>query len=154
MNAIWRVVRAFFEALRLTITGQRAKPSPLVTLRAWAATSAELARKALEAGDASGFDGQARTALTLSVEGRRVSIETVLQTVRFHAEQEYTHILDLNNRDDLAAIYAANVNDRFLTSRAFDALEAGAFREAVGQLFSHLENIPALEAQDKSIENS
>lgn len=126
----------------------------MMAMRAWAAKAADLTQAALKAGDESGFDGKMRAALTLSVEGRRVSVETVLQTVRFHAEQEYPHVLSQNNRDDLAAIYAANVNDRFLTSRAFDALEAGMFREAVGQLFSHLENIPAFDTQDKIIENS
>lgn len=149
-----KIIRAFLKALWLTATGQRVTASPMQALRAWAAKAAELATAALETGDASGFDGTARAALTLSVEGRRISVETVLQTVRFHAEREYPHILDRNNSGDTAAIYASNINDRFLTSRVFDALEAGPFREAVGQLFSHLEAIPSLEAPEKIIEKS
>ena len=107
--------------------------------------SAELTAAALEAADAEGLDQAARRKHTLTTEGRRTNMETIITSVRFHALEEFPHLLSNFSQTSMTAIYATNVNDRFLISKLFDTLEAGPLREAVGKIASHLEAIPPIQ---------
>lgn len=139
-----RYLRAFTAAVKLTLRGEKPVPSPQSLLAEWMKHSAELATAALQAADAQGLDQAARRSRTLTAEGRRTNMETILTTVRFHALAEFPHLLSNFSQNSISAIYATNVNDRFLISKLFDTLEAGALREAVGKIANHLESIPPL----------
>lgn len=143
MSALIRYLRALITALRLTLRGETPPPSPRAALLAWMRESARLADTALAAADASGLDQAARRARTLSVEGRRTNMETILATIKFHATDEYPHLMNASTQTNITAIYATNLNDRYLASRLFDTLEAGPLREAVGRVVSHLDSIPS-----------
>ena len=150
MNPLMRYLRAFGSALRLTLRGERPVLSPQAQLSEWMKRSVELADAALAAADAEGLDQEARRKRTLAAEGRRTNMETILMSVRFHALEEFPHLLSNFSQTSIAAIYATNVNDRFLISKLFDTLEAGALREAVGKIASHLESIPSITGSSDS----
>ena len=147
MNPLMRYLRAFLTTLRMMLRGEGPPPSPQAALTAWMKTSAALADAALAAAEAEGLDQDARRQRTLTAEGRRTNMETILTSVRFHALEEFPHLLTNLSQTSISAIYATNLNDRFLISKLFDVLEAGPLREAVGQIASHLEEIPPAPAQ-------
>lgn len=144
MNRIVRVLRALLTAFRMTLRGETPPASPYAVLQVWMATAVTLTDAAYSAADTSGLSQPERKAHTLTAEGRRTNMETILASVKFHAEREYPHLLEQRTQITISAIYATNVNDRFLLSKLFDSLEAGSVREAVGRLASHLESIPQL----------
>ncbi len=149
MNTVMRYLRAFVTALRMTLRGEAPPSSPHAPLLAWMKRAAELADAALAAAEASGLDQAARRQRTLAAEGRRTNMETILASVKFHAAEEYPHLMSSGSQTGISAIYATNLNDRFLASRLFDTLDAGALREAIGQLVSHLDSIPPTAVQDQ-----
>ena len=140
-----RYLRAFGSAIKLTLRGERPVLSPQMRLSQWMKLSAELVDAALAAADAAGLDLESRRKRTFTAEGRRTNMETILTTVRFHALEEFPDLLSNFSQTSITAIYATNVNDRFLISKLFDTLEAGALREAVGSIASHLESIPPIQ---------
>ena len=146
MNPLSRYFRALVAAINLTMRGERPVPSPQSLLTEWMKHSAVLADAALAAADAAGLDQDSRRKRTLTAEGRRTNMETILTSVRFHALEEFPHLLSNFSQTSITAIYATNVNDRFLISKLFDTLEAGALREAVGRIASHLEAIPPIQS--------
>jgi acetyl esterase/lipase len=145
MNPLMRYLRAFASAVKLTLRGQKPVPSAQLLLSEWMKRSAELVDAALAAADSEGLDQAARRKRTLTAEGRRTNMEAILASVRFHALEEFPHLLSNFSQTNVSAIYATNVNDRFLISKLFDALETGSLREAVGKIASHLESIPPIQ---------
>jgi hypothetical protein len=145
VNPLTRYLRAFAAAIRLTARGEKPVPSPQSLLSAWMKRSGELAAAALSVADAAGMDQAARRTHTLTAEGRRTNMETILTSVRFHALEEFPHLLSNFSQTSMTAIYATNVNDRFLVAKLFDTLEQGELREAVGKIASHLESIPPIQ---------
>lgn len=145
MNPVMRYLRALVSAAKLTLRGERLVPSPQSLLSEWIKRSAGLVAAALEAAEAEGLDQAARRKRTLTAEGRRTNMETILMAVRFHALEEFPHLLSNFSQTSITAIYATNVNDRFLISKLFDTLEPGALRETVGKIASHLESIPSID---------
>lgn len=145
MTGPGRLLRAFMTALRMTLRGQKPPESPRTVLEQWMKQTLVLTASTLAIAEANGLDAQARRQRTLTAEGRRTNMDTILASVAFHAAQEFPHLLTNTAQNALGAVYSTNLNDRFLVSRLFDALESGDVREAVGRLVSHLESIPPIE---------
>jgi hypothetical protein len=76
-------------------------------------------------------------------------MDTILTSVKFHTAEEYPHLLLNVSQITVSAIYATNLNDRFLVSKLYDILEQGPLREAVGQLVSQIEAIPPTPVTDE-----
>lgn len=150
MNPLKRYVQALVAAVKLTLRGEKPVPSAQSLLSDWMKRSAALADAALAAADAEGLNQEARRKRTLTAEGRRTNMETIIAAVRFHASEEFPHLLSNFSQTSVSAIYATNVNDRFLISKLFDTLEAGIMREAVGKIASHLESIPPIQNADNN----
>ena len=150
MNLLVRYLRALVSAIKLTLRGEQLVPSHQSLLSQWMKRSAELVAAALEVAEAEGLDQAARRKRTFTAEGRRTNMDTILTSVRFHALEEFPHLLSNFSQTSLTAIYATNVNDRFLISKLFDTLEAGVLREAVGKIASHLESIPPIQNVDNN----
>ncbi|MBK8136538.1 MAG: hypothetical protein IPK52_11980 [Chloroflexi bacterium] len=145
MTAPNRLLRAFMTALRMTLRGEKPLASPKTALEQWVKQTLVLSANVLAIADANGLDVQARRQRTLTAEGRRTNMDTILASVTFHAAEEFPHLLTDPALNALGAVYSTNLNDRFLVSKLFDALESGDVREAVGRLASHLESIPPIE---------
>jgi hypothetical protein len=91
-----------------------------------------------------GLDEAARKDTRLTIEGRRVNLNTVLLGVKFHAEQEYPRLLQTPDGRSQAAIVGTNINDCFLLERFITSLPSGEAQSAIKRLREHLENIPQI----------
>ena len=141
-----RYVRAFFGALKMTLRGERIQsPAERTFPRffAWLTEAQRRVAAAYQQADAAGFDKAGRKALTVKIDGRDMSAETILGGVRHHLEREYVFLLEDYHAHSLTSIYASNLNDRYWLMRLVDAPELPeGVRAALVELQAHLDAIP------------
>lgn len=135
---IRRYLRAFIGAIRLTLSGKK----PPTTLRSWMEQIPNHVNAAIMACNKAGLDEATRKNTVLTIEGRRVNLNTVLLAIKFHAEQEYPILLKTQDGRSEAAVIGTNVNDCFLLGRFIATLSASESLPALKQLWTYLENIP------------
>ena len=141
-----RFFRIFFQALRMTLRGEK----PLTRaerdyprLFEWLATLQEKLH-ALENGLTTHQLGEAqRKIIKVKLEGRTVDMETILSSIRFHVGQEYPYMLKHVTEHSLTGIYAYNMNDTFQVFKLIQANALPAEPQALLQdLLNHLQSIP------------
>lgn len=151
MNTVSRYVRAFITALRMTIRGQQPPGLKHPELYAWIKQMALLVAEFAAAVDQAGLDKQ-NTFVRL--DGRRLSLDRVLQIFQYHAAQEYPSLLATSGgrRFNIGAIHATNMNDRFWLSLLRDesSLQNPAVQAALARLTDHLEAIPTTSKPTKT----
>jgi hypothetical protein len=137
-----RYARAFWIALKYTLRGE--KP-PLLRVRdqypvitAWLD---ETVRRVAAVEQAAADEGVDSKTLTVRVDRRDVSMETILATVKFHAKREYPSLIV--NADDHSplTVHATNHNDRYLVLQLANALQP-PLKDAVDALAAHLATLP------------
>ena len=147
MNTLTRYIRAFIVSLRLTLRGQQPPGLRHPELYAWIRQMAVLVDAVYTAADQNGLDKKVRAATTVKLDGRSMSLETALQTLRYHAGEEYPSLLrnSPKSRHNLSAIYAGNMNDRYwlMTLQADSTVQNPAVHAALMQLSAHLDSIPS-----------
>lgn len=147
MLTLRRYWTAFVGALRLTLRGEKAPPpTPVHPVVGWGRRSVDLVAAARKAADAAGLNEAARKALKIRVDGRAVSVETLLAAVQFHAAQEYPNLLRNGvSQRALNAVYATNINDHYSILKLIETpdLSAPALRAALQALADHLEHPPS-----------
>ncbi|MBL8161621.1 MAG: hypothetical protein JNJ61_06500 [Anaerolineae bacterium] len=143
-----RYWRAFWGALRLTLRGE---PPPAPKQPAIVVWTRELERRmdaVLRAAERDGLDENTRRALKLRLDGRQMSLETALQSIRFHAAQEYPSLLHNSiGARSLNAIYASNMNDRYWlnTLLSHERLQTPTVQAALSRVAEHMDAVPSLE---------
>lgn len=139
-----RWLRAFFGALSLTLRGSSPPPLPYAAQREWTARMAQLVAAVYESAAAQGLDQEARRALVLHIEGRDMSMETILAALKYHAEEEYVYLFRHPTADLHLALAASNLNDAFWIGRLKEdaALQGTAVQQALELLAQHLERLP------------
>jgi hypothetical protein len=151
LNTVSRYVRAFITALRMTIRGQQPPGLKHPELYAWIKQMALLVAEFAAAVDQAGLDKQ-NTFVRL--DGRRLSLDRVLQIFQYHAAQEYPSLLATSGgrRFNIGAIHATNMNDRFWLSLLRDesSLQNPAVQAALARLTDHLEAIPTTSKPTKT----
>ncbi len=146
-----RYIRAFFIALRMTLRGETVAPQARPMLRAWIQQANTLLDTIYTTADKHGFNQQRRAALILIIDRRDISMETILAGVRHNLTREYPYLLrQPDNRQNLNAIYATNMNDQFRVQRLADAdvLDSPPVQAATAALAHHLAAIPAAAADE------
>jgi hypothetical protein len=138
-----RWLNTLFRALQMTAQG-RTPDTPAYRLSIWCAETVRLVDAAFSAADAEGLLETERRAQTLTVEGRRTNLQTILATIRFHAAEEYPALLRDPDANSLAAIQASNANDLFLTGKITEIMISGKIKGSFTVLQSHLLRIPDL----------
>ncbi|MFQ3567257.1 MAG: hypothetical protein SNJ59_09670 [Aggregatilineales bacterium] len=144
LNSLRRYIRAFFQALILTLRGEQPPALRAETeypqTYAWFRITIALVKQTEEAAAAHGLDA---AALVEHIEGRDLSLATALETIRFHAAQEYPHLLRNADPHARLAINAANMNDQYWVAR-FCQLEQlpEPVRAALAALGEHLSAVP------------
>ncbi|MCU0463813.1 MAG: hypothetical protein MUF38_04515 [Anaerolineae bacterium] len=141
-----RYLRAFVGALKMTLRGEAPPPAPTSPLREWMGETLRRTDALLKACEASGMDEAARKAVVQVVEGRRVNLNTVLLTIRFHAAQEYPTLLSSVNNQALGALYGSNTNDHFLLMRFLSRLDKPEIVAAAQALIEHLASVPSVDS--------
>jgi hypothetical protein len=142
---MFRYVRAFVIALKMTLKGEQPAAHPYAPLLQWMDRTPGLVADVYKAAERDGFDRETRDQLTLKLDGRGVSMQTVLEAVEYHARQEYPYLLRNLTSHSLTAIYAGNMNDQYNIMRLRDVedLKETTTRQAVTRLSEHLDTIPA-----------
>ena len=138
---IYRYRPPFFDAFRRAL----GRPLPYPHLSRWANQTLPLVRAVYAAADAGGLDEASRRALRLHVDKRDVSMETILTTIRYHAAHEYPYLLGEAVEHNVTAVYATNLNDRYLMLRLceVEALASGELGARLAALRDHLDSVPS-----------
>lgn len=139
----YRYESRFYDAFRRALTQQINVPYP--RLNAWALQTRDLVRAVIMAANTVGLNQAARRELVLHLDKRDVSMETILAGVRFHAAQEYPHLLEQQLAHNVLALHAANLNDRYLVMRLTEAeqTQVEPLRARLIALRDHLDNAPS-----------
>lgn len=137
-----RYLRAFLKALWLTLRGQTPTRPPLAV---WAEQTIRLTTQVIQVAETHGLDQAARKGRKLRIEGRDLSMDTILMTVLFHAREEYPYLLKNQDGHSLLAIQSSNVNDVFWLSRLEETIEPAPLRAPLQALIAHLKALPAVE---------
>ena len=135
---MWRYIRAFFIALRMTLRGEVPQPAPLDVWMAQATTRLETLRKVMADHALDPAD------ITLRIDRRDITMRTILDTLQFHLEEEYPQTLKVFPADGPNAIYASNMDDHYRLTRLESAPELAdtPAQKAVAALCAHLEAVP------------
>ena len=112
---MFKTLQNIFRALYLTLTGNALKPPDLryPTLHTWVQQTTALTEAIFAQADATGLDEQTRKTLKLRLEGRDISVETILQAVKHNLTVEYPMLMDARIEHNVTTIYALNMNDQY-----------------------------------------
>jgi len=147
MNSFRRYLRAFWGALRLTIRGEKIAVPVDAPLTAWIKQYSILVDGVLRTANQNGIDQSTRKQVKLKLDGRPMSLETALMTLKFHAAEEYPSLVRQGTgRGVQNTLYATNMNDRYWISRMVEApeLQNPLLQNAFSALDAHLDAIPRL----------
>lgn len=142
--ATWlKDLRLALRALGMTLRGEEVQ-RPFGKLRDWIEQTAILSAETLRQADALGIDEPQRKTFTERIDGRTVSLDVALTTLRYHASTEYPHLVHNANEHGITAIYASNLNDSYAIRRfaESDVLHNSRLRSLLQRLAAHLEAIP------------
>lgn len=150
-----RYLPAFITAIKMTLRGERPQ-ARYPALLDWAREAARQVEAIRAAADAGGISQSVRETLYVRLDGREVSVETVLAGLRHHFAQEYPYLLRHDIAHNLAAIVASNLNDQYRLARLAEteALQSGPVLAAIGALRAHLDALPPLEEVEPVVRNS
>lgn len=145
MKTLQRYLRAFFLAVKMTLRGEKLPERVQHPLAAWVTRYAALVDAVYQVGETSGLNREARLSAKIRIDGRPMSVETILAALRFHARQEYPSLFkNPVTREVMNTVYATNLNDHFwVTSlQKSEALQQPTVQAALAQLEAHLQDIP------------
>jgi hypothetical protein len=136
-----RYWRALVGAARMTIRGEAVPPrgSASAVARRYPQTAAWLAETVVLVESAwSAAKGVDLNAVKARVDRREMSLATILNGVRFHAEQEYPHMLTHEPTYAFLAIQGANLNDQRAMKQFLAAELPSSLRLTLEKLAAHL----------------
>jgi hypothetical protein len=137
---IYRYEPRFYLALQKALANH--KPIPHARLWTWVRQIERLTAAVVAAADAVGMDSEARKALVLHLDKRDITMDRILAVLLYHARQEYPFLLGNGVEHNLTALYATNLNDRYLALRLGETVEQEAVKKALIALQQHLADIP------------
>ena len=143
-SSVGRFFRALITALRMTMRGEKIPSaderavSRYPQLSAWTQKTITLLDQVRTASH--GFD---LTMLHISVDKRATKASTILDTIRYHAAQEYPFLLRQDNAHTVLGIFATNLNDQHYV-RALQNIEnmPSNVQSVLAELAIHLQNVP------------
>lgn len=137
-------IKAFFTSIKMTARGE--KPQSLraeaenALLFDWFRQTVSLVTSIENAAKARNIDPQT---IVFRLDSRETSLKTVLDSVRFHAAQEYPMLIYQRSPYAAMAIQATNLNDRYALLRVSELSSLpDATLEQVKALTDHLEQLP------------
>lgn len=139
-----RYIRAFWIALLMTLRGEKPQIR-FARLHEWIHQSKQLLDEVVTLADQNNFGKRERKQLMLKLDGRDMTMQTVLDAVQHHLGEEYPYLLNNITEHSVTAIYASNMNDQYYVMRLRDdpAIQQNpTLREAISKLSQHLNSIP------------
>lgn len=132
----------------MTARGEAPPPPAYPELRAWIETGRVLVDAVIHSAEQEGFTHSKRQQTAFVADGRRITMETVLTSVRYHLAEEYPYLLrDLTEHSRLA-IYSSNLNDEYRITKLTQHLtetQAETLRttlQYLEELRNHINKIP------------
>ena len=143
-----RYLRAFWLALKLTLTGQTPQhvDSPHPELSAWMLEGAKRVDAVYAAADRQNLDQDAREEIIIRIDGRDTSLEVILATIKYAMNEEYRYLIYHPMMNNLGAIQANNFNHQYWVDRllALSDLQSDPLHSRLQALRTHLDAIPSL----------
>jgi hypothetical protein len=137
-GSIYRYFRAFWGALRMTLRGETPPPVRYPGLRSWIDTSLHLVEDVIQAADGNGFTPAKRQEIVFTADGRRISMNTVLTSLKYHVTEEYPYLLRNLTEHSQLAIYSSNLNDEYRLTKLAEHLRE-THPESSSQLMQKIE---------------
>lgn len=141
-----RVLKAFFKALWLTLTGRAIQPATVKypRLSAWVAVGIKRVDTVLRIADKHGWAQPAREALRLRIDKRDISMQTILAAVHHNLSREYPMLLESNLDHAITTLVAFNMNDTYRVEQLRNAPELAdtPIHGALFALHEHLKTLP------------
>ena len=137
-----RFLRAFIQALRLTLRGEDITPAHYRPLQAWIAEGLRLLT-ALEAAR-----GECDLeALTLKLDGRQTSLARSIAMIRHNLVNEYPRLMRLDDPFSMMVVQSSNFNDQYRLGEflAAELSVSADLRRALAALNEHLQGLPQIE---------
>ncbi len=149
LSQVGRVIRAFFKAWALVLTGRaitpKARPHPEVW--AWVEDGEKRIDTVYRIADKLGYDLEKRKGITLTIDKRPIAMETILAAVRHNLTREYPSLLASGLEYSLLTLRSFNINDQHRIERLGE-LEIFAntpLNGAIQALSHHLSVLPLAE---------
>jgi len=141
---MFRYVRAFFITLKMTFTGEKPAPILYPNLQGWMREGNKKVDAVYQTAKKTKVDRAARENIIVEIDKRKISLETVLSTVKFHLTEEYASLIHYNDEHTLTTIYALNLDDRYRVQNLLEneKIIKSALKNPLEILSQHLENIP------------
>lgn len=139
-----RYLRAFFIALKMTITGEQPQPVMYPNLQQWMRDGQKKVDAVYRTAKNLKIDRSARENILFDIDKRKISFETILATVHFHLTDEYVSLIRFNDAHTLTTIYALNIDDQYRVHRLLEneKLMNTSLKDPLEELAKHLETIP------------
>lgn len=142
-----RYIKVFIKALIMTLHGEKPKTDAekqYPHLFEWLYEGQLLINRVYKLADKNQFDETQRRACTIKVDGRDMSMELILASIRHHLTKEYVYLLKDFTNHSVTGIYALNLNDHYWVTRL---IEEGnivpPIKEKLAILADHLAGIPS-----------
>lgn len=144
MQTIPKYFRAFVKTLRLLISGGKIPEEANMPYRRWSERTVALVATVFSVSDKNALPAEKREAIKTKIDGREMSLQTVLQAIHYHAKEEYVYLLKNITDNSITTIQATNLNDEYALSRFLEntLIENGEVRGALTHLHNHLKQIP------------
>jgi hypothetical protein len=149
IDRVRRYLTAFITALRITLRGEPPPPPPaeaalmrrFPVMMTWTRRTIMLLDEVMRAAASSQCDLKT---VTMLLDRRAIAAQTMLDTVRFHAQREYPSLLSDAGQYNPLALRALNLNDHYMIDQlaAHPQLPAPV-RSAVQLLVAHLDSLPS-----------
>lgn len=137
-----RYLRVFSRALHLTLRGESAHLAVLrkthPELADWCLESIHKVEAVFQASRRANINPET---VIVKVDGRDQTMMVILQTIHFHAEQEYAYLIRGGDRFSGMTLQAININDQFAVRRLIEKLPI-VLRTEIELLANHLDNLP------------
>ncbi|MCU0480128.1 MAG: hypothetical protein MUE54_02820 [Anaerolineae bacterium] len=136
--------RGMWKTIILLVRGGKLPEDAHMPYRRWMERTGALVTAVLSASDRVGISADKRNAIKTKIDGRDMSLETVLKAIAYHAKDEYTYLLKHLTDKSISTIHATNMNDAYALGRF---IEVGLITDdgtlvALSNLHKHLEQVP------------
>ena len=139
------ILRAFWKALQMTLRGETYTPPPPAypEVRIWIQEGQTLLKTVFETADANGLNEAARKQRMLTLEGRPISMQTILSAIQHNFSREYLPLLDSRLEHSWLSLAAFNMNDHYRLTQLGESLtDFAPVQAALKQLEEHLAAVP------------
>lgn len=141
-----RILRALILALRLTLRGETPVASPdqarRAALVAWLRTAQQHLASVRQQAQAAGLSEAKQAELRVRVDGRTITMGTILNGTNHHLTEDYPLLLRNLTDQTLTALHATSLNDRYRVEQLSKVVEHVELKSALIRLAEHLGSPP------------